>query len=129
MVGKLQLADFGNRVPQITAEIELSTPALGGAIGALASRAGCGTVDVASLDQVRDGFVEARFTTARAAIEGLMVGFALIAHAVAGRGCDQAAGDRRRGRDRCGAARCVPGRPATFRRLSRGAGGGGGTAA
>jgi hypothetical protein len=89
----LQLADFGNRIPQITAELALASPAVSIAAAALAARAGVTTLDVASVAEPLAGFVVARQTTARAAIEALMMGAALTAAAVPGgaRSCARAA--------------------------------------
>lgn len=80
----LQLADFGNRIPQITAELALASPAVSIAAAALAARAGVTTLEVASVAEPLAGFVVARQTTARAAIEALMMGAALTAAAVPG---------------------------------------------
>jgi hypothetical protein len=72
----LQLADFGNRIPLITAEIAGPPRSAGGVIGALAGRAGVGSqVCVASLGEPVAGYSIARAVSARAAIEEIAFAF------------------------------------------------------
>ncbi len=75
---KLQLADFANRIPQITAEVELGGQSLATAIHRLAKRAGVPTADAASAVRPLGGYAVARSTSARAAIEELMMAYSLV---------------------------------------------------
>ncbi len=75
---KLQLADFANRIPQITAEIEPGGQSLATAIHRLAKRAGVPTADAASAVKPLIGYAVARSTSARAAIEELMLAYSLV---------------------------------------------------
>ena len=74
----LQLADFANRIPQITAEIEAGGADLARTVHALASRAGVATADAASAARPLAGYAVARPTSARAAIEELMLAYSLV---------------------------------------------------
>ncbi|WP_372623821.1 phage tail protein [Falsiroseomonas sp.] len=80
----LQLADFANRIPQITAEIETGGADLARTLHALASRAGVATTDAASAARPLAGYAVARPTSARAAIEELMLAYSLVGCAVPG---------------------------------------------
>ncbi len=80
----LQLANFANRIPQITAEIEPGTPDLARVLQALAIRAGVPVVDVASTAKPLAGYAVARPVSARAAIEELMLAYSLVGCAVPG---------------------------------------------
>lgn len=80
----LQLADFANRIPQITAEIEAGGADLSRTLHALASRVGVVTTDAASAARPLAGFAVARAVSARAAIEELMLAYSLVGCAVPG---------------------------------------------
>lgn len=72
----LQLADFGNRIPLITAEIAGPPRSAGGVIGALAARAGVAErVCTANLGDPVPGYSVARAVSARAAIEEIAFAF------------------------------------------------------
>lgn len=80
----LQLADFANRIPQITAEIEAGDADLARTLHSLASRAGVPSTDAASAARPLTGYALARPVSARAALEELMLAYALVGAAVPG---------------------------------------------
>ena len=66
----LQLADFGNRIPVITAEVQGAPRTLGGIIHGLAARAGIGDrICCANLGEAVPGYTVARVVSTRSAIE------------------------------------------------------------
>jgi hypothetical protein len=81
---RLQLADFANRIPQITAEVEPGGQTLAAAIHRLATRAGVPTADAASSSRPLSGYAVARATTVRSAIEELMVAYSLVGAGIPG---------------------------------------------
>jgi hypothetical protein len=77
LVENLQLANFGNRLPRIEIEWLPGGHSLSGAISAMAGRVGISTMDVASITNSLPGYVVARPTTAKSAIEELMTAYSL----------------------------------------------------
>lgn len=84
VVENLQLANFANRVPRIEIEWEPGGHTVAGAIAAMAGRVGVQNIDVASITQTLPGFVVARQTTARSAIEELMTAYSLVGASIPG---------------------------------------------
>lgn len=80
----LQLANHGNRLPRLEFVFRPGQESVAGAIAALAARAGLDTCDVASVTAPLPGYVVARQTSARAAIEELMQAYGLVGAAVPG---------------------------------------------
>ncbi|MFC7541027.1 hypothetical protein ACFQU2_35295 [Siccirubricoccus deserti] len=75
---ELQLANFGNRIPQIEVDFEPAQETVGAALAKLAARAGVTALDCASIDLALPGYVVRRAASARSAMEELMTGFSLV---------------------------------------------------
>jgi hypothetical protein len=76
----MQLADFANRIPQITAEVEIGTASAASVIVDLCTRTGAVPCEASALDTVPlRGFVVSSNTTGEAAIGALLSAFNAIA--------------------------------------------------
>jgi hypothetical protein len=83
----LQLAEYANRIPNLTFEVlgDAGVPGLGDIVADLAGRAGLEAVDAEGLDMPVAGFVLARTGSARDAIEALAGAYAFDMTEVDGR--------------------------------------------
>lgn len=78
VIEDLQLANFANRLPRMEIEWEPGGQNVAGALDAIARRVGVTTLDAASVPNALPGFVIARQTSARAAIEELSAAYGLV---------------------------------------------------
>jgi hypothetical protein len=84
VIENLQLANFGNRMPRLEIEWEPGGQNVAGALDAIARRAAVTTLDAASVTAALPGFVVARQTSARAAIEELSAAYGLVGASLPG---------------------------------------------
>jgi hypothetical protein len=78
VIEDLQLANFANRLPRMEIEWEPGGQNVAGALDGIARRVGVTTLDAASVGNALPGFVIARQTSARAAIEELSAAYGLV---------------------------------------------------
>lgn len=75
----MQLADYGNRIPQITAEIDFGDATVATVVGDICTRVGVTRYDVVSCTDTVQGFVISDNMTGASAVDALMTSYNCIA--------------------------------------------------